>query len=104
MRTKSAYSIIFKVFWRIFTLPTMILAGVMYGVVGIFSPRLLAMMLKRTGESALGIEPLKRNKIIAMDAVKDFTKYIHPHYRPTEETIEDWYNQEFKNKIPEDFY
>lgn len=104
MKTKSFLMTIHKVFWRIMSLPVMILAGVIYGIVGIFSPRVLAMMLKRTGESALGIEPLKRNKIIATDAVKAFNKYVHPDYRPSEKTIEDWYDQEFKNNIPEEFY
>jgi hypothetical protein len=104
MKTQIFLKAVAKVFWRIVTLPMMIVAGVIYGIVGMFSPRLLALMLKRTGESALGIEPLKRNKIIATDAVREFYKYVHPDYRPSEQTIEDWYDQEFKNHIPEEFY
>lgn len=104
MKTQKFLKAVAKVFWRIMTLPMMIVAGFIYGIIGMLSPRLLAMILKRTGESALGIEPLKRNKIIAMDAVKEFNKYVHPDYRPSEQTIEDWYDQEFKNNIPEEFY
>lgn len=93
---------IWRIILRILVLPVMFITGILYGLIGVISPEGLGRVLKVTGESILGIEPKKRNKIIASDAVKHFDKHNSTKEPVTDEMVEDWYN-DFKNQFPEEF-
>lgn len=89
-------------FWKVASFVLLLIFGIVIAIAAMFSGELVALIWLELGQRAFEIDPGKRNRTIAQNAVNDYLAEFHPELL-NEDKVNTWIN-DYERTIPPDIF